>query len=285
MTKKKTIQQKKFYDYADWFEGRITLGGLQTTNSLNELTPIVNVVDVDEFSLKEIRKQQEILFNSDVEHRLAKLIEGVKDFYLESEDKIYFVEETLKDFDNLFTVKCDTSFLHFRLLNKSYTRDEINKFQWFLQEHIQRGNRNYYFMQSPRQINPSFRVPPIEVEAEVFYRCAQYIRKELQYKNEKLTHKEIALIYYYSGKKIDRQNAGSIVKNHKLRSGDKLYQIFTFYTKQINRIGIEKTDKQDQMKIQLLEGVKTHLQRSHIETSEIEKDIKLLRANILQGDE
>ncbi len=67
--------------------------------------------------------------------------------------------------------------------------------------------------------------------------------------------REIALLNYYKGKRITREKANSFLKGAQQKSGEKLYQFFSFYTKRANRIGVEETERKAGNKIKFFEKV------------------------------
>lgn len=64
--------------------------------------------------------------------------------------------------------------------------------------------------------------------------------------------KEIALKYVYEGLQITRSNADAIISDYGLKSGEKLYQKFSFYSSRANRKGDPGTKKKLANKIKLL---------------------------------
>jgi hypothetical protein len=52
-----------------------------------------------------------------------------------------------------------------------------------------------------------------------------------------LSLRQIALMYFYEGKQITRENGDSIAKQYGHNSGEKLFQHFTYYSATPNRIG------------------------------------------------
>jgi hypothetical protein len=56
-------------------------------------------------------------------------------------------------------------------------------------------------------------------------------------KNPSLILRQIALMYFYEGKQITRENGDSIAKQYGHNSGEKLFQHFTYYSATPNRIG------------------------------------------------
>lgn len=67
----------------------------------------------------------------------------------------------------------------------------------------------------------------------------------------------IALKYFYEGRSITRGNAAGIAKEYGWNSGQRLYQLFTYYTSRANRCGIPDpyTHKKIQNKINLFQSV------------------------------
>lgn len=73
----------------------------------------------------------------------------------------------------------------------------------------------------------------------------------------KLTMNEIALLHFYKGLQISRENGDSIAKQYGHNSGEKLFQRFTYYSSLANRKGKPNplTPKRLKNKIELLEKV------------------------------
>lgn len=74
-------------------------------------------------------------------------------------------------------------------------------------------------------------------------------------KQPKLSVKQIALKYVYEGKQITRNNANDIATKHKHKSGEYLFQEYTYYSNRTNRIECPDTKKKLQNKIQLIKSV------------------------------
>ncbi|TND07943.1 MAG: hypothetical protein FD123_2751 [Bacteroidetes bacterium] len=71
--------------------------------------------------------------------------------------------------------------------------------------------------------------------------------------------REVALFLFYNGEKVDKKNADQLAKKYNHKSGQKLYQLFTFYSSNSNRIQPEETKKKAANKIALLNRVITML--------------------------
>jgi hypothetical protein len=96
----------------------------------------------------------------------------------------------------------------------------------------------------------------------------------------KLTYVEIALLFYYQGVTVTKQNCESIAKSHKYKSGEKLYQCYNKYSNRFNRIGSEDSKKKNSNKIALIEKVITNLQDK--DRKQAIDDLATLKANILK---
>jgi len=212
---KKENQLPKF-TYEDWSTGKIAIGGIQINDLGVPLIPFVNWQQIEADSLVQIKHQQKLIFLNTVEDRFDQMVSGIKKLYDTSSDKTAFIQLTLNDLDSLFKVKCNST-LHLRFLNRTFGMQEVRRIQNFYVEQILRGNRHYDFIQSPNQNSLTFRNPPIEVEAEIFFRCYQFIRNELGYSKLKLTLQEIALVCIYQDKIITRKNAAIILKDFEHR--------------------------------------------------------------------
>jgi hypothetical protein len=67
--------------------------------------------------------------------------------------------------------------------------------------------------------------------------------------------KAIALYHVYSGKQITRQNGNDIAEEYGYKSGEKLYQHFSWYSSRMNRIGDPDSKSKIENKISLIETV------------------------------
>lgn len=81
------------------------------------------------------------------------------------------------------------------------------------------------------------------------------IRSILKPGETKLSLREIALLYFYEGKKITRNNGAEISNIYGWDSGGKLYQHYKFYSYRLNRIGSEDTKLKTYKKLDLIEKV------------------------------
>lgn len=96
--------------------------------------------------------------------------------------------------------------------------------------------------------------------------------------NNKLTLKQIALISFYEGNLITRDNANSIAKNFGHKSGEKLYQHFLHYSQKENRTKFEHESRRAQRShILLFESVKQYLNNKQLE--KLTNDILMLNAH------
>lgn len=73
--------------------------------------------------------------------------------------------------------------------------------------------------------------------------------------NSELSISQIALKFVYLGKQITRENCKTIAQEYGYKSGEKLYQRFTYFSSPANRRGAESTPKKHQNKIDLIESV------------------------------
>lgn len=279
------------YTYHDWYEGRISIGGVQYFDSEEELENIkkkiinINWNDISEEQIKLIRNEQKKIFWQDVEFYFTKLKDGFIKMLSESEEKEILIAGTIEDFKTLFEKDIKSDRLKLSFINKDYSLREVQKIKTFYTEHIIRGNRNYDFVQSREQKDKSFRLPSIEVEAEVLFKGFKFIEKEYTIAKGKLSLKEIALIHVYKGIEINPSNRDTIVKKYGHSSGHKLYQHYNFYQSTQNRIVIESTPNKSKNKIDLLNNVKDFLVDENFPISLIEQEIKLLTSRLLNQDE
>lgn len=74
-------------------------------------------------------------------------------------------------------------------------------------------------------------------------------------KQNKITLKQIALMYIYSGEQITRENGNEIAEKYGYTSGEKLFHYYSHYSSRTNRTGEEHTPKKTENKIKLFESV------------------------------
>lgn len=98
---------------------------------------------------------------------------------------------------------------------------------------------------------------------------------------ERLTLKQIALIYAYEGKYITDQNSNDIAKEYGYKSGHKLKQEFDYYRKPLNRKGIPRivTNKTIQNKINLLNSVLPYLTDNN--KSKVNDEVTILETSLI----
>lgn len=87
----------------------------------------------------------------------------------------------------------------------------------------------------------------------------EYLEKRKDVENRKqknkISLKEIALLYFYERKSITRKNANNIAQKYGYRSGEKLFQNYTRFSSRQNRIAPETTHKKSINKLSLIENV------------------------------
>lgn len=83
-------------------------------------------------------------------------------------------------------------------------------------------------------------------------------------KSEGLTISQIAIIHFYNGIQITRDNGNEIAKQYNHTSGEKLFQQYSFYSSATNRKGKPTpcTPKKLKNKIELFESILIHLNDS-----------------------
>ncbi len=93
--------------------------------------------------------------------------------------------------------------------------------------------------------------------------------------DNKLTLNQIALKYVYEGKSITRDNGNEIAKLHGYNSGEKLFQLYTFFSSPTNRKAKPTTctPKKMKNKIELFESVINILPESNKSRAEDELNI------------
>lgn len=101
------------------------------------------------------------------------------------------------------------------------------------------------------------------------------------HKTERLTLKQIALIYAYEGKNITDQNSNNIAKEYGFTSGHKLKQNYDYYRKPLNRKGLPGivTNKTIQNKINLLNSVVPYLTDKN--KSKVNDEVKILETSLI----
>jgi len=115
----------------------------------------------------------------------------------------------------------------------------------------------------------------------VFYNYLQWLiefREQSGNRRDKskLKLREIALIYYYTGKTITRENGNEIAKKYDYNSGEKLFQFFTKYSSRANRIGIEDTKQKTINKIKLFETIIQYLEHNSQAKQKAIDELKIL---------
>lgn len=112
-------------------------------------------------------------------------------------------------------------------------------------------------------------------------RSLKILQPELE--NKKLNISQIALKYVYDGIQITRQNGNKIIESFGYKSGEKLFQKYTFFLSKANRKGKPKdcTAKKLQNKIELIESVIPLILPNNIEDAK--EDILALK-KILENE-
>ena len=79
---------------------------------------------------------------------------------------------------------------------------------------------------------------------------------------KKITHDQISLICFYENKVISRENAKELAmqhNHHAKNSGEKIYQRFIFYSKEVNRLAELETKKTLKNKIEKFQSIVQYL--------------------------
>lgn len=89
----------------------------------------------------------------------------------------------------------------------------------------------------------------------------------------KLSLRQIALVHAYNNKQITRTNGNKIAESHGFKSGEKLFQHYTFYSSPVNRKANESSITKLKNKITLFESVLSYLKpkRKTLAEEEISK--------------
>lgn len=106
-------------------------------------------------------------------------------------------------------------------------------------------------------------------------------RETPPHKAERITLKQIALIYAYEGKYITDQNSNEVAREYGYTSGHKLKQEYDYFRKPINRKGLPAivTNKTIQNKINLLNSVLPYLTDNN--KSKVNDEVKILEASLI----
>jgi|GEM_PF-4853491 3-methyladenine DNA glycosylase AlkC len=108
------------------------------------------------------------------------------------------------------------------------------------------------------------------------------IPPEINTKQHPLKQKGISLIHYYEGKPITRENGVGVAQEngyYSKNSGDKLYQLYIYYSVRSNRISFDNENSKNIMKnkVLLFESVIEYLKPEY--KSKATDELKTLRAN------
>lgn len=101
--------------------------------------------------------------------------------------------------------------------------------------------------------------------------------------NEKISIKVIALLYWYNGTSITRENAKEIAEKYNytaINSGEGLYQDYLFYSKKTNRLASGESLIKLNNKIKLFEKVVLLIDET--EKSRVETEISTLKSKLHQ---
>jgi len=98
---------------------------------------------------------------------------------------------------------------------------------------------------------------------EARYKYLQWLREKLtgsKPDTEKLSLRQVALINFYEGNRISRENASEIATKYGYKSGQKLYQYYSFYLKNTNRRAYDLGSENKLInKIKLFESILKYL--------------------------
>ncbi|MCK9613288.1 MAG: hypothetical protein M0R16_10385 [Bacteroidales bacterium] len=101
---------------------------------------------------------------------------------------------------------------------------------------------------------------------------------------DKLTLRQIALLCFYKGRRVTRENGNEIAKEYGLNSGEKLFQHYSFYLSRQNRIAKEPTHKKSLNKISLIESVIDLLPHDSPEKQRASEELNTLKAAVAKED-
>jgi hypothetical protein len=275
MSKTKSTEE---YSYEAWVAGDFATGGIQYKEYNVPLIPVINWTKIEDKSKNRIKAEQKKIFDSKLEIVFLKTIAHFNKMYINSLEKNILLEETLNDLGYLFHWN-HGEYLHLRFINKLYSPQEVNKIQSFYNDHIIRGTRNYDFIQSKQQKSITFKNPPIELEAEVIYKFHKYIINTFIPSKMKLSHREIALVCYYSGMIITRENSNQILKDFGQEGSVKLYHHFSKNSKKFRRLECKSETTALNM-LHSFEKVRACLLLKQVSLEEIDNDISALKSAI-----
>lgn len=163
------------------------------------------------------------------------------------------------------------------LLNEiEYTIDEFkeNKYWEFDFEEYQK------FIDASKPIELLFNLSELLVQLNRLEMFNEFSPQQPEMKTDKLKVKQIALIYFYEGIQITRENAGEIAAKYGYTaktSGEGLFQDYTYFCSTANRKGMPKgcTIKTLKNKIELFESVVSHLSDNN--KQRVFDEIKILK--------
>jgi len=151
---------------------------------------------------------------------------------------------------------------------KEYPESNIEKFHKFEAAFLQREISKYSTKEKVRPKETEIYLSQIEVLEYINSLSSTLPPQQAEKKTDKLKVPQIALIHFYEGIQITKENAGEIAAKHGYtakNSGQGLFQDYTFYRSTANRKGkpILSTPKKLKNKIQLFESVLNHLSNNN----------------------
>jgi len=284
MSKSKNIPEKieVTYTYDDW-QGSQEVQSRVSGNFLNvpilfKDENIIRVYRIAKPEMDKIRTEQERLFCE----RVNQMTERYKSEYQAKADKsmdlpILFKDE-IEALENLFypdkvkvpilqngepnLIKGKGVIWGIGLINGAGLRRLRETYQTWVID----GKRDYSYVKYI-QNDFSVDVPVSVIALKLYYDWLKEKPKKIenhQPAQQKLTVKQIALIHIYNQKTITRENADSIAGGYGFnskRSGEGLFQDYTFYSSTANRKGKPNppTQKKISNKIEMFEGINQYL--------------------------
>jgi hypothetical protein len=253
---------KEKYTYKDWWEGIVYLETCPI--KFTKGADVGIKVDLRKFSkidAQKIRKKQKEIFEKQRDKNLKLFIDTFKKRFKNSDAKLDYLKREFVDVNNIIS---DESGLSPQFYNWNITirREDLSEMRAYVKEQIIKGEKNYGFIHSPNYIFQSKNKIPNEIYARISWDYfvwlnnfvdslnKKYSKSEfnegIQKTNEKLGVPVIALLHFYRRTPISRENCKEIAATfgyNSKNSGEGLFQDYTKYSKNSNRIGVNDESK------------------------------------------
>jgi len=95
-----------------------------------------------------------------------------------------------------------------------------------------------------------------------------------------LSIRQVALVCHYTDCAVTRATATAIVEQYGYKSGDSLFNDYTYYRSKANRLGAETSKKKNANKLRLFEHVQAYLDINEVAKNKISEDLIVLRDSI-----